>query len=295
MKSVLCAAALATTAGISTASATTPITLAPAEYSGFIHAVAPGITNSTQTEFGARAQGYNLSGSGASATLTMQTTPVLSALAVTNPNTTERDAQASGTLSYSFEAVNLRNSNSQNAYKIQVDATISESFQGANTQYVLLAGASFAITSASGVLEKIGEDDSRNRPDCFGQLASVVGDCTVVTASSNETILDQDFTIMTNTPYLVTFKADAESIFLKSTPSNEDLTAFAQVDPIISSVTSDPDVVLLFSDGVGNGAGSGAGLPASPELSTWAMLALGFAGLSFVGYRRKSQSALAAA
>lgn len=225
----------------------------------------------------------------------MQTTPVLSALAVTNPTTTERDAQASGTLSYSFEAVNTRNSNSQNLYKIHVDATISESFQGTSPSFVLLAGASFAITGTSGVLVKIGEDDARNRPDCFGPLASVVGDCTVVTDSSNETILDQDFTIMTNTPYLVTFKTDAESLFLKSTPSNEDLTASAMVDPIISSITSDPDVVLLFSDGVGNGAGDGAGLPASPELSTWAMLALGFAGLSFVGYRRKSQSALAPA
>jgi hypothetical protein len=99
--------------------------------------------------------------------------------------------------------VDLRSSNSQNLYKIHVDATISESFQGANTQYVLLAGASFAITSASGVLVKIGEDDAA---------------C------------------------LVSFEADAESLFLKSTPANEDLTAFAMVDPIVSSVTSDPDV-----------------------------------------------------
>ncbi len=266
MKTILCAAALATTAGISATSASTILLrLPPAEYSGFIHAVAPDITNSTQTEFGARAQGYNLSGSGASATLTMRTTPVLSALAVTNSNTTERDAQASGTLSYSFEAVNLRNASSQNSYKIHVDATISESFQGANTQYVLLAGASFAITSASGVLVKIGEDDARNRPDCSGPLASAIGHCTVVTDSSNETILDQDFTITTNTPYLVTFKTDAESLFLKSTPSNEDLTASAMVDPIISSVTSDPDVVLLFSDGVGNGAGDGAVSPPAPN------------------------------
>jgi hypothetical protein len=266
-----------------------------AEYGGFIHAVAPGITNPTQTEFGARAQGYNLSGSGASATLTMQTTPVLSALAVTNPTTTERDGQASGTLSYSFEAVNTKNLKSQNLYRIHIDATISKSFEGVSPSFVLLAGASFAITSASGVLVKIGEADALNRPDCFGPLASAIGDCTVVTDSSNKTVLDQDFAIMTNTPYLVTFKADAESLFLKSTPATVDLTASAMVDPIISSVTSDPDVVLLFSDGVGNGAGDGAGLPASPELSTWAMLTLGFAGLSFAGYRRKSQSALAAA
>jgi len=35
--------------------------------------------------------------------------------------------------------------------------------------------------------------------------------------------------------------------------------------------------------------------PAVPELSTWAMLVVGFAGVGFMAYRRKSEPALMAA
>jgi hypothetical protein len=44
-----------------------------------------------------------------------------------------------------------------------------------------------------------------------------------------------------------------------------------------------------------NGFGSWAPAAAVPELSTWAMMLLGFAGLGLMAYRRKSKSALMAA
>jgi hypothetical protein len=54
----------------------------------------------------------------------------------------------------------------------------------------------------------------------------------------------------------------------------------ATLDP---NITSDKaGYTVLFGDGIGNGAG----VPTAPELSTWAMLLAGFAGLGLAGYRR---------
>ena len=53
---------------------------------------------------------------------------------------------------------------------------------------------------------------------------------------------------------------------------------------------------LFFTDGI-NGEMDGlfGALSAVPELSTWAMMLLGFAGVGFMAYRRKSKPALMAA
>lgn len=50
----------------------------------------------------------------------------------------------------------------------------------------------------------------------------------------------------------------------------------------------------IFTLGCGQGCGF-VGTPAVPEPSTWAMLILGFAGVGFMAYRRKSMAALMAA
>jgi hypothetical protein len=57
----------------------------------------------------------------------------------------------------------------------------------------------------------------------------------------------------------------------------------------VIGATLDPNVftdtqgyTILFGDGIGNGTG----VPTAPELSTWAMLLFGFAGLGLAGYRR---------
>ena len=64
----------------------------------------------------------------------------------------------------------------------------------------------------------------------------------------------------------------------------------------------DPDWLRIGTDIVGgttpptfNMAFSITGVDAVPEPSTWAMMILGFAGIGFMAYRRKSKPALMAA
>jgi hypothetical protein len=54
-------------------------------------------------------------------------------------------------------------------------------------------------------------------------------------------------------------------------------------------------VADVFSGQTGNTGPVDAGIAAVPEPSTWAMLLLGFAGMGFMAYRRKSKPALMAA
>ena len=77
----------------------------------------------------------------------------------------------------------------------------------------------------------------------------------------------------------------------------------------VMDINDPSNLVNLFLDNtVGGGQGerssgsidkaffySGAVTPAVPEPSTWAMMILGFAGIAFVAYRRKSKPALMAA
>ena len=58
---------------------------------------------------------------------------------------------------------------------------------------------------------------------------------------------------------------------------------FISIDPVFLS--THPDFSLQFSPGITNGIG------AVPEPSTWAMMILGFAGVGFMAYRRKSKPA----
>jgi hypothetical protein len=67
---------------------------------------------------------------------------------------------------------------------------------------------------------------------------------------------------------------------------------FANVDPVFTidpSLANADQYSFLFSDGVGNSPS------AVPEPSTWAMMILGFAGVGFMAYRRRSKPALMAA
>ena len=67
-------------------------------------------------------------------------------------------------------------------------------------------------------------------------------------------------------------------------------TTTATLDPTFS-VDTPGNYELLLSQGVGNGV---VGVSAIPESSTWAMMILGFVGLGFMAYRRKSKPALMA-
>lgn len=85
-----------------------------------------------------------------------------------------------------------------------------------------------------------------------------------------------------NVDYLVEM-----NVFALAHPSG---TATAFIDPYLFL---DPSLVALgysviTSDGIGNNLTVNA---AVPEPSTWAMMLLGFAGVSFMTYRRKSKPA----
>jgi hypothetical protein len=67
-----------------------------------------------------------------------------------------------------------------------------------------------------------------------------------------------------------------------------DLSAF--VDPIFTIASPNADQYqLFFSSGITNDIAG-----AVPEPSTWAMLLIGFAGVGFMTYGRRNQTALAA-
>jgi hypothetical protein len=94
--------------------------------------------------------------------------------------------------------------------------------------------------------------------------------------------LNQAYQFRTNIPYTVTLDVLATS----HSSINQSDSAFAMVDPLFSideTVLNPEDYRLVFSAGVFNIAG------AVPEPSTWAMMILGFAGVGFMTYRRKSK------
>jgi hypothetical protein len=100
------------------------------------------------------------------------------------------------------------------------------------------------------------------------------------------------FQLLVNVPIYVDLQVDTNAttqIYCGANP-NCPFAAFASasVDPMF---TIDPTLgySVLLSDGVANAVG------AVPEPSTWAMMILGFAGVGFMAYRRKSKPALMAA
>ena len=93
--------------------------------------------------------------------------------------------------------------------------------------------------------------------------------------------------------YSVMIKADAEdTIFGGGVPGGtEGESAFVDPTFFIDRTFADPNnYTILFSPGIGDGMAGGV-----PEPSTWVMMILGFAGVGFMAYRRKSMSALMAA
>jgi hypothetical protein len=100
---------------------------------------------------------------------------------------------------------------------------------------------------------------------------------------------DQDYTFQTNTRYDIVLTTEVQSSAHQGATVN--LSAF--VDPMFTIDSSNPDQFqLVFSEGITNGPAITDGVP---EPSTWAMMILGFAGVGFMAYRRKSKPALMAA
>jgi hypothetical protein len=96
---------------------------------------------------------------------------------------------------------------------------------------------------------------------------------------SEQFSIASDYTLTTNTIYEVIL--DARIAAQAGGPSSSAESVYANLDPMFS--ISDPLYTIALSDGFGNGIAGGV-----PEPSTWAMMLLGFSGVGFMAYRRKS-------
>jgi hypothetical protein len=94
----------------------------------------------------------------------------------------------------------------------------------------------------------------------------------------------QKINLLTNTGYAVTLSASGGAFNDGAAPFNG--SGSSLIDPYFaldSSVADPGDYTLVFSPGIIN---SPDNVASTPELATWAMMLLGFAGLGFAGYRR---------
>jgi hypothetical protein len=94
------------------------------------------------------------------------------------------------------------------------------------------------------------------------------------------------FTVTSGTAIPVSFFIGAENTFSFGGSAFASADPFFFVDPTFADAK---DYSIVLSDGIGNGIASGV-----PEPSTWAMMILGFAGISVMTYRRRRSAMLAA-
>ncbi len=120
----------------------------------------------------------------------------------------------------------------------------------------------------------------------FGQNLNKLSNFDPDLSSFNWSTNDQDYTFQTNTRYDIVLTTEVVSSAHRSGTAS--LSAF--VDPTFTIDAPDPDLFqIVFSEDITN---SPDVTNAVPEPSTWAMMLLGFAGVGFMAYRRKSGAAL---
>jgi hypothetical protein len=114
---------------------------------------------------------------------------------------------------------------------------------------------------------------------------AVVGTSSLTTESFNNT---GTYSLLTNHVYNVYLYGNLYAS-VSGNLGGGDAEFSGYIDPTFKVVGDNPDAyTLVFSPGIGN-------VDAVPEPSTWAMMILGFAGVSFMAYRRKSKPTLMAA
>jgi hypothetical protein len=129
---------------------------------------------------------------------------------------------------------------------------------------------------ASGLTSGTGTIDALNATLIVGEFGSppVIYE-TLSAGVPGSWNVDQTFLFNTNVPITVTMTVEGVSEVNIGSGSYS-----AEIDPIFS-VDSSSGYQLVFSPGIGNMAGG------VPEPSTWAMILIGFAGLSFASYRAR--------
>jgi hypothetical protein len=212
------------------------------------------------------------------------------------------DQPTSGlSVNQSLPGVRVLSGSTQNDYDTpKLSATMtSTSFDGVGvftslTYYMEILGPSGSVQiglqasgnatttafSASGIaLSRISLTINGNFDDVSGLF---------YTACSTQCPLGSDTSFSVDTTHM--FKTDGHiyQIQMSAGVNGYNATGSAWVDPFFSAPSG---YTIITSDGIGN-------LPlfssAVPEPSTWAMMILGFAGIGFMAYRRKSKPALMA-
>lgn len=157
-----------------------------------------------------------------------------------------------------------------------------------------------ANTPVSVLIKAAGNENVYGAGAAYFRVAAPVGASSLVGASgltaqlgnSTSFNLDGYYTLYTNVVYNVSLFAEASDLL---TPCSGDCfstqTSTASVDPYFAI---DPSVASLYSLQFSSGIQDTL-TDAVPEPSTWAMMILGFAGVGFMAYRRKSGLATMAA
>src|SRR5258708_2842345 len=127
----------------------------------------------------------------------------------------------------------------------------------------------------------------------FSQDRLNINHISVVDTSSDQGLNNGAFTSTSTISVYANNAAFEVEMIVKALTQDTSVSATAFLDPLFSIDPSTPNAgqySFLFSAGIGNGPIGGV-----PEPSTWAMMLLGFAGIGFMAYRRKSKPALMAA
>jgi hypothetical protein len=167
------------------------------------------------------------------------------------------------------------------AYYINSIQAVADSFTLASTSTV--TGVNFAVWTFGGPITTVdwGITSTANSFPITGTAAVTIGasDGTAgVFTVNSDSFLTGDVTLAAGTYYLVLANAMGSSNFAWDI-NNGPSTAYVNLG--VGAVASESFQIT--------------GVSAVPEPTTWAMLLLGFAGIGFMAYRRKSKPALIAA
>jgi hypothetical protein len=179
---------------------------------------------------------------------------------------------ASGVVTYYFEVLSSQNRN------VTLDVTAAGGISASGSLLNVIDDTAISMllidrglsTQASGLSLQLGRNEE-------------VGAAQLPLTSATWSATNQPFTVSTNQFYTVSLETYVSANVYFG--DNAFISAFVDptftIDPTTSNIGQ---LDLIFSSNIG----------AVPEPSTWAMMILGFAGVGFMAYRRKSKTALTA-
>ena len=166
---------------------------------------------------------------------------------------------------------------------------------GTFTYDFVIAILNSAVKLPTSVGVSIDSNISFTAPQLDGQGDSAAGSAFIEISDENGNLLLDDTTAGAHHDTLQLSRLEIYTVTLQASASagafNTSKTASATIDP---TITLDPAVANDFAIEYSPGLDTG-GAASAPEPSTWAMMALGFAGLGFLGWRGSRKGAPQAA